>query len=183
MTKVYNLFTTEWGHMAAVWSDSGLWELSFPRPDAAAALADLTTPDLTEGEAHPLLAELAGQLKVYFRGYPAVFTVPVDWRGYTPFQAAVLRYTAGIAFGEVRTYGEVAKAVGAPKAARAVGGALHRNRTPIVIPCHRVIGADGNLTGFGGGLELKKALLLLEQAGQGDTCITGTLALNKSIFE
>jgi methylated-DNA-[protein]-cysteine S-methyltransferase len=62
------------------------------------------------------------------------------------------------------SYGTVAKAIGNPKAARAVGGALHINRTPIVVPCHRVVGSGGSLTGFGGGLDLKKALLLLENA-------------------
>ena len=90
------------------------------------------------------------------------FGVPVDWRGYTPFQASVLQYTAGIAYGEKTTYGAIAQALGRPKAARAVGGSLHINRTPIVVPCHRVVGASGSLTGFAGGLDMKKALLLLE---------------------
>jgi len=105
---------------------------------------------------------LSRELKLFFAGERVDFAVPVDWAGYTPFQAAVLRYTAAIPYGVVAGYGQVAAAIGSPRAARAVGGALHINRTPVVVPCHRVVGADGRLVGFGGGLERKKALLNLE---------------------
>lgn len=162
----YGLLTTSWGQLAAVWSDSGLWELGFPRTDAAAALADLQTREikiLPAGQAAGLWAEeLEYELKLYFQGFPVTFAVPVDWRGYTPFQAAVLQYAADIPYGATVSYQAVAQAVGKPGAARAVGGAMHSNRTPLVVPCHRVVGANGCLTGFGGGLELKRALLLLE---------------------
>ncbi|NSL49277.1 methylated-DNA--[protein]-cysteine S-methyltransferase len=160
-----SFFLTDWGHVAAVWSDQGLWELSFPQPAIELAVAGLSTaavrqlPDLTD---HCPEDALQDELRIYFRGYSVPFTVPVDWRGYSPFQAAVLKHTARIAYGRMQSYGEVALAIGKPKAARAVGGALHINRTPIVVPCHRVVGKNGALTGFGGGLELKKALLLLE---------------------
>lgn len=162
----YRLLATSWGQVAAVWSNTGLWELGFPRTDAASALADIQARDmqvLPAGHAACLWAEqLEYELKLYFRGFPVTFAVPVDWRGYTPFQSAVLKYAADIPYGATVSYQAVAQAVGKPGAARAVGGAMHSNRTPLVVPCHRVVGANGCLTGFGGGLELKRALLLLE---------------------
>jgi methylated-DNA-[protein]-cysteine S-methyltransferase len=159
----YSLIDTDWGVVAAVWSEQGLWRMSFPRSGVALAEAEAATaqlPVLHEGEWPELLAR---ELRSYFRGVLLDFTIPVDWRQYTPFRAEVLRYTAAIPYGVVSTYGETARAVGHPRAARAAGGALHSNRTPIVVPCHRVIGANGSLTGFGGGLDMKQALLLLEK--------------------
>lgn len=162
----YSLITTGWGQVVAVWSDVGLWELGFPRPDQAAAFTDIHAKDIAElasgHEACLWSDQLTHELKLYLQGYPVTFSVPVDWRFYSPFQTAVLRYTADIPYGTTVSYREVAQAVGSPKAARAVGGAMHSNRTPIIVPCHRVVGADGSLTGFGGGLDMKKALLLLE---------------------
>lgn len=160
--RTYSLAATGWGHVAAVWSANGLWELTFPQPTEKAALAALH-----HGQAEAGVSRwadlLADELVRYFAGEPMTFSVPVDWDGYTPFQAAVLKYTAGIAYGAVDSYGRVAVAIGSPKAARAVGGALHINRTPIVVPCHRVVGADGGMVGFGGGLPRKEALLALEK--------------------
>ncbi|MDT8904032.1 methylated-DNA--[protein]-cysteine S-methyltransferase [Anaeroselena agilis] len=161
--RKYSIFATDWGKVAAVWSADGLWALSFPRASAEEALASLKTDMAGAAEAYPAWADaLDRELKRYFAGEKLDFTVPVDWGGYTPFQAAVLRHTAAIPYGVVEGYGQVAKAVGSPKAARAVGGALHINRTPVVVPCHRVVGANGALVGFGGGLDRKKALLDLE---------------------
>ncbi|MDR3560171.1 MAG: methylated-DNA--[protein]-cysteine S-methyltransferase [Negativicutes bacterium] len=162
MNKVYDVLATDWGYAVAVWSPRGLWELTFPRPDAATALAEVTTEAVANSDT-TLAEQLLQELKLYYTGYRVEFGVPIDWSGYTPFQAAVLRYTASIHYSEVTTYGQVAAAIGAPRASRAVGGALHINRTPVVVPCHRVLGAAGKLGGFGGGLELKRALLLLEQ--------------------
>ncbi|VBB05471.1 methylated-dna-[protein]-cysteine s-methyltransferase active site [Lucifera butyrica] len=164
MQPVFQVLSTDWGYMAAVWSERGLWELSFPRPQTEQALADLNS--FAAGPVSPVDErgqELRRELNIYFRGFPVSFTVPVDWRGYTAFQAAVLKYTAQIPYGQSRNYGETAAAAGSPRGARAAGGALHSNRTPIVVPCHRVVGSNGSLTGFGGGLEMKKALLLLEK--------------------
>ncbi len=163
--KQYSILETDWGPVAAVWSEGGLWALSFPRATAAEALASLKAGMADAAEGYPAWADaLGGELKRYFAGEKLAFTVPVDWGGYTPFQAAVLRHTAAIPYGVVEGYGQVARAIGHPKAARAVGGALHINRTPVVVPCHRVVGADGSLVGFGGGLDRKKALLELEQS-------------------
>lgn len=163
MKKVYNIIETGWGYVAAVWSDKGLWELSFPRESVEKALLDITTPGVVENSDVKMAEELARELKIYFSGFRVDFGVPIDWSGYTAFQEKALRLTAAIPYGEVTTYGELAAMAGSPRAARAIGGAMHINRTPVVVPCHRVLGAKGSLTGFGGGLELKKALLLLEQ--------------------
>lgn len=161
-----SLITTNWGRIAAIWSDAGLWELGFPRAEENAAFADIRAPKFTRlmagHEACLWCEELSKELQLYFQGFPVTFGVPIDWRCYTPFQKAVLTYTAGIPYGTTVSYQTVAQAVGSPKAARAVGGTMHRNRTPLVVPCHRVIGANGSLTGFGGGMDMKQALLLLE---------------------
>lgn len=162
MKRTYSLTATGWGYVAAVWSHGGLWELTFPQSSEEAALATLHHGEAKAGPCR-WTDLLAGELDRYFKGEPLNFSVPVDWSGYTPFQAAVLKYTAGIAYGAVDSYGRVATAIGSPRAARAVGGALHINRTPIVVPCHRVVGADGSMVGFGGGLPRKEALLALEK--------------------
>lgn len=164
MKFTYDLFDTDWGCVAAVWSDKGLWELTFPRPTAEAALQDVAAVHPAETERYDLSAgQLKVELNLYLRGFAVPFSIPVDWRGYTAFQAAILKCTAAIPYGQTLSYQAVAELAGSPKAARAAGGALNGNRTPIVVPCHRVIGADGSLTGFGGGLDMKKALLLLEK--------------------
>jgi methylated-DNA-[protein]-cysteine S-methyltransferase len=103
------------------------------------------------------------QLLGYFAGQRTSFELPLDPVG-TPFQLRVWRCLAQIPYGATWSYADVARHIGAPKAVRAVGAANGRNPLPIVLPCHRVIGADGSLTGFGGGLEVKAALLQLEGA-------------------
>ena len=113
-------------------------------------------------EETPLLKEAARQLGEYFVGKRTTFDLPQNPEG-TPFQKKVWQALRGIPYGETRSYGEIAKAVGCPGGARAVGMACNRNPIFIATPCHRVIGANGALVGFGGGLELKKFLLKLEQ--------------------
>jgi methylated-DNA-[protein]-cysteine S-methyltransferase len=103
------------------------------------------------------------QLRAYFAGELQTFDVPLRLRG-TPFQETVWRALLGIPYGETRTYGALARELGRPGAARAVGLANGHNPIGIIVPCHRVIGADGSLTGYGGGLERKRALLDLERA-------------------
>lgn len=109
----------------------------------------------------PLLAEGKGQLLEYFSGKRREFDLPLAPRG-TSFREKVWAALCDIPYGETITYGQLAQRIGNPKAVRAVGQANHHNPIPIIIPCHRVVGADGSLTGYGGGLELKKALLELE---------------------
>jgi len=104
----------------------------------------------------------ARQLNEYFAGERREFELDLAPEG-TKFQVEVLEALRGIPYGETRTYRDIAVAVGRPKAVRAVGNANGRNPLPIVIPCHRVIGSDGSLTGFGGGIEVKRYLLDLEQ--------------------
>ena len=106
-------------------------------------------------------ALLMAELKAYFAGKLRQFTVPLDLRG-TLFQRKVWEVLCSIPYGVTRSYREVAEALGKPKAARGVGQAVGRNPVSIVVPCHRVIGSNGRLTGYGGGLHRKKALLDLE---------------------
>jgi methylated-DNA-[protein]-cysteine S-methyltransferase len=108
-------------------------------------------------------AEVRRQLGEYFAGERREFDLPLAPQG-TPFERAVWAELAKIPFGETRSYGEIARTLGRPGAARAVGRANGANPLPIVVPCHRVIGADGSLTGFGGGLDVKSRLLELEGA-------------------
>jgi methylated-DNA-[protein]-cysteine S-methyltransferase len=109
----------------------------------------------------PLLRKAARELIEYFGGTRKTFSVPLAPPG-TAFQQAVWSALMTIPYGETRAYGEIAGHIGKPKAARAVGMANHRNPLPIFIPCHRVIGADGRLTGYGGGMDKKEFLLKLE---------------------
>lgn len=111
----------------------------------------------------PVLAETAGQLTDYFAARRRAFTLPLAPRG-TPFQQSVWHALARIPYGELRSYRDIAHAIGNPAAVRAVGAANGRNPLPIVVPCHRVIGSDGSLTGFAGGLAAKSFLLQLEGA-------------------
>ena len=102
------------------------------------------------------------EFEEYFKGKRRTFDVPIDPDG-TPFQKSVWKALLAIPYGETRSYKDIAEAIGNPKAARAVGMANNRNPIPIIIPCHRVIGADGSLVGYGGGLGIKKFLLTLEK--------------------
>ncbi len=110
-------------------------------------------------------AEAVLQLKEYFQGVRRSFKLALAPQT-TPFQRKVLDVLQTIPYGETRTYKEVAISIGNPKAVRAVGAANGRNPIPIIIPCHRVIGSDGALTGFGGGIDAKRALLQLESTGR-----------------
>lgn len=121
-----------------------------------------TLPDLRgRGEETPLLRAAREALLAYFAGERRGFDLPLDPAG-TDFQRAVWEALRAIPYGGTRTYGEIAAAVGRPKAVRAVGQANHVNPLPIFIPCHRVVGKGGALTGYAGGLDLKRALLALE---------------------
>ena len=120
------------------------------------------TPDGFEKAETPLIKKAAVQLDEYFNGKRKIFNLPLKLNG-TDFQIDVWKALQTIPFGETRSYGEIAKAIGKPKASRAVGMANNRNPIVIIVPCHRVIGHDGSLTGFGGGIELKRRLLELEQ--------------------
>jgi methylated-DNA-[protein]-cysteine S-methyltransferase len=149
MTLITTTLDTPIGELRLVASEMGLRSVYLPGP----------TPglDAADGES-PVLEEAARQLSEYFAGERTDFDVPLDLVG-TPFQVAAWRGLASIPFGETVSYGEQARRLGKPDAVRAVGAANGRNPLPIVLPCHRVIGSDGSLTGFGGGLHVKRALL------------------------
>jgi methylated-DNA-[protein]-cysteine S-methyltransferase len=115
------------------------------------------------GESCGVLDETARQLTAYFAGTLTAFDLPLDLVG-TPFQLAAWHALAEIPYGTTVSYGEQAGRIGRPAAIRAVGAANGRNPVPIVLPCHRIVGSDGSLTGFGGGLELKRFLLDHEAA-------------------
>ena len=127
-------------------------------------VSSVKLPDnMAEDAGHPILRRAARQLAEYFAGKRVSFDLPLDLRG-TPFQLAVWRSLAEVPHGSTLSYGQQAALIGRPKAVRAVGRANGRNPVPIVLPCHRVVGADGSLAGFGGGLDLKLDLLRREGA-------------------
>ena len=131
------------------------------RADENGVCALVFRPAGDQNDASPLLDRAQRELEEYFAGRRRDFSVPLSIAG-TPFQQKVWRALRAIPYGETRSYGEIAKAIGNDKAARAVGMANNKNPLPVFIPCHRVIGAGGRLTGYAGGLEIKKILLEIE---------------------
>ena len=166
-----SLFKTRLGVGGVVATDRGLLEIFLPFGGETvrtirARFASRYAGDLGES---PLTREAAELLCRYFAGEGVTFRLPVDRSGFTPFQGEVYRAVEAIPFGEVRSYGEIAEKIGRSRAARGVGGAMAGNPLPIVIPCHRVVGASGNLTGYSaeGGVESKKWLLDMERESTG----------------
>ncbi|MFM7162796.1 MAG: methylated-DNA--[protein]-cysteine S-methyltransferase [Planctomycetaceae bacterium] len=153
------------GPLGLAASATGLCAVLLPAPSPRSATLPLTRQSpVAAGPARDAarwLAQAQRELDRYFSGQLRAFTVPLDLRG-TPFQLAVWRGLCQIPFGATLSYGALAAAVGRPRASRAVGQANHLNPVAIVVPCHRVIGADGSLTGYGGGLDCKRFLLNFE---------------------
>ncbi|MBR3948380.1 MAG: methylated-DNA--[Clostridia bacterium] len=127
-------------------------------------ICSIKTAEIIDCENEPsvLTEEAFKQLEEFFKKERKTFDLPLKIKG-TPFQEKVWRALMEIPYGEMRTYGEIAEKIGCPKGARAVGSANHNNPLWIVVPCHRVVGKDGKLTGYAGGTEMKKTLLRLEQ--------------------
>lgn len=151
------------GVLTLVASGEGLTHVLFEGQEPV----DVGLPDdLPEVDDDPALEAAATQLGEYFAGERRAFDLPLDLRG-TDFQKDAWRALAAVPYGETRTYGEQAEAIGRPGAFRAVGAANGRNPIPVILPCHRIVGSDGSLTGFAGGLATKRRLLDLEQAQQG----------------
>jgi methylated-DNA-[protein]-cysteine S-methyltransferase len=159
MTLAYKMIASPVGRLKLVAGEQGLvailWEKDGPDRERLGAMV--------EQPGHPVLAETENQLGAYFAGTLKAFTVPLDFRG-TEFQKSVWAALLTIPFGETRSYAEIARQIGRPTAFRAVGAANGRNPISIIAPCHRVIGSDGSLTGFGGGLAAKEHLLAMESA-------------------
>ena len=156
---VYKCVPTPVGRLTLVATDEGLaailWEHDRPRR--------VQLNIVGEDNRHPVLVETERQLGEYFAGRRKQFELRLDPSG-TPFQRTVWRALMTIPFGETRSYAQIAKQIGHPGAARAVGAANARNPLSIVAPCHRVVGSRGALTGFAGGLDVKAHLLVLEEA-------------------
>lgn len=140
-----------------------------PNPRDLQSEAKAAKEALSVEESPDTLRPYVQQLEEYFAGERREFSFPLDLRG-TDFQLACWRALLAIPYGETRSYGDIARAVGRPQGFRAVGMANNRNPLAIVVPCHRVIASDGTLCGYGGGLEVKRKLLELEGA------LTRTLA-------
>jgi methylated-DNA-[protein]-cysteine S-methyltransferase len=160
----YDLADTPVGTLLVATSERGLCRISFdPEPEREVeALARLFGTRVLRS---PRPVERARrELDEYFDGRRREFDLPVDLTPVPAFQRLVLDELVRVPYGRLETYGGLAARVGRPRAARAVGGALNRNPVPIVVPCHRVVGAGGSLTGYGGGLERKEQLLELEGA-------------------
>jgi methylated-DNA-[protein]-cysteine S-methyltransferase len=153
-------FSSPVGGLTLLASDAGLRAILWPS-DPPAGFPELD--EAVEDDRHPVLVATRQQLTEYFAGERRTFDLPIDLQG-TPFQVKAWQFLATIPYGETRSYGEQARALGDPNRARAVGAANGKNPVSIVLPCHRVIGANGALTGFGGGLPVKSALLDFEAA-------------------
>lgn len=148
--KFYSTYNSPVGTIVVAVDESGITNTHFGE-----------TPSVTGGKTTPLLEVAIAQLEEYFAGQRRTFDLPLNPSG-TEFQRRVWTELLKIPYGQTRTYGQVAAAAGNPRAARAVGMANNRNPISIIVPCHRVVGADGTLTGYGGGIENKGALLRLE---------------------
>ena len=158
MTRFARL-STPLGPMLAVAQDAALVALDF----ADAKYAPAIDPAWIEDPAWPPLRDCAAQVADYFAGERGRFDLPLAPRG-TPFQRRVWREIAGVPYGETITYAELARRAGSPGSARAAGAATGRNPLALVVPCHRIVAADGSLTGYAGGLGRKARLLELEGA-------------------
>ena len=153
----YRLLLTPVGELTLIAGEQGLaavaWENE--RPSRIRAHPELRVTD------HPVLEQAAYQLTEYFNCQRQAFDLPLQFEG-TPFQCEVWQALREIPYGETRSYRDIAERIHRPKAMRAVGAANGRNPLSVIVPCHRVIGANGSLTGFAGGLDVKQQLLTLE---------------------
>lgn len=159
MTYSHAYLNSPAGKLKLVASEKGLAAILWEKDKEAR----VKLPESLENPKHAILVKAGSQLAEYFAGKRKSFDIDLDPAG-TAFQKRVWSALSAIPFGEVRSYSDISKKIGCPGGMRAVGAASGRNPNSIVVPCHRVIGADGNLTGFAGGLENKEYLLKLERA-------------------
>jgi methylated-DNA-[protein]-cysteine S-methyltransferase len=155
---------TQIGWIGVAFSERGLAGIQLPRATRTQTLANLQHDFPKAAVVADAPLEIARELREYAEGKRRQFTLPLDWSAVKPFQRTVLQVADSIKYGETRTYAWIAREIGKPRAARAVGRALATNPIPIILPCHRVLGSDGGLHGYGGGLPLKRKLLELEGA-------------------
>jgi methylated-DNA-[protein]-cysteine S-methyltransferase len=147
--------TAPFGEVSVVASDAGVRFVTFENDAHPKSFVGMTVID---DVSHPVVAETVSQLTEYFNGTLTEFDLPLDLVG-TEFQVQAWRALASVPFGTTASYAQQAASIGRPAATRAIGAANGRNPVAIVLPCHRIVGADGSLTGFGGGLPVKKWLL------------------------
>lgn len=165
MVITYVFFKTPFGTFLAAASPQGLCRLhAVEEKGKDATLKDISRyyPRASLREDSKPLKKILAEVEEYFAGRRRDFSVGLDTPG-TLFQKKVWEALLAIPYGETRTYGQIAAAVGRPKAARAVGGACNQNPVAVIVPCHRVVGASGDLTGYAGGVEIKRRLLELER--------------------
>jgi methylated-DNA-[protein]-cysteine S-methyltransferase len=160
----YDVIESELGPLLAAVTSRGLARISFdPEPEhELEGLARVAGPRVLRSPR--ALDETRRELDDYFAGKRTVFDLDLDLTGMTGFTLRVLDELAKVPYGQTATYGELAERAGSPRASRAVGMVMNRNRIPIVLPCHRIVGSSGQLVGYGGGLERKERLLRLEGA-------------------
>lgn len=160
----FHIVETEVGFVGVVISDKGLRYTTLPRRTLEEALTDVSTLGAMREAPASEVSRIAEDIRTLATGRSVDMSRYVDWDGITPFRRAVLEQTMAIPMGETRTYAELAASAGSPRAARAVGRVMATNPLPFVIPCHRVVGSNGTLHGYGGGLDLKERLLKVEGA-------------------
>ena len=160
----WHRFETPFGMMSVAATGTGLSRLSWRQADPDAFVRHLESlyPDRPAIHDAEGLVQTEQQMREYFAGERSLFELPVDLTRLTGFEQQVLESVQTIPFGQVVPYAEVARRIGSPKAARAVGNALNHNPVAIVVPCHRVVRADGSLGGYGGGVRYKQRLLAME---------------------
>ena len=163
----FRIIETALGWLGLVLSPAGLRAVTLPRRDREAALTEVLALGAREEARDHGLGDLPERLRRYTRGEPVAFPDALDFSAATPFQRAVWQATREIPYGQTRSYGWLAAKVDRPRAARAVGQTMAANPWPLIVPCHRVISSNGRLCGYGGGLDMKERLLLLEGATNG----------------
>ncbi len=159
----YVIFETRMGWVGILANEKGVVRTTLPRASKDEAIAQLGVNQSSAAFSPDSFKDLTRLFVRYFNGEDVSFPAEIDLSSGTPFQQSVWRITSLIPYGEVRSYRWVAEGLGDGRMARAAGQALGKNPLPLIVPCHRVIGSNGGLCGFGGGLELKKALLRLEK--------------------
>ncbi|MCE5186013.1 MAG: methylated-DNA--[protein]-cysteine S-methyltransferase [Planctomycetaceae bacterium] len=167
-THYYSVFKTKWGWFGLLATDDGLVRACLPQQDKKAVITELLDGVKGATTAKYRLIEAENAVKDYYRGVRVDFSdLKVDLADMTDFQQKVLGRLRNVEHGQTTTYGKLAEAAGAKGAARAIGGCMAKNPLPLILPCHRVMGTSGSLTGFSGpgGVQTKKRMLELERQG------------------
>jgi methylated-DNA-[protein]-cysteine S-methyltransferase len=162
LKAIYTVVETGFGWLAICGSESGPSLVTLPEPSLDTALTRVKNTAQGAVEDASAFGDLARRFQRYFDGEKIAFSDTLDLHGATAFQRAVWSTARSIPYGETRTYAWIAGQIDRPGACRAVGGAMARNRFPVIVPCHRVIASDGTLGGFSGGLAMKESFLRLE---------------------